>query len=57
MIDVRDSMGANTVNTVLEGLNKKIQPLLKGDHIMSIMSNLSPERVCKSSFTIPVSCL
>ncbi len=28
MVDVKDSMGANTVNTVLEGLNKKIQPIL-----------------------------
>lgn len=24
MIDVRDAMGANTVNTVLEGLSKKM---------------------------------
>lgn len=57
MIDVRDSMGANTINTVLEGLSKKMLSLLNGDHLMSIMSNLSPERVCKSSFKIPVTCL
>lgn len=48
MVDVQNSMGANTVNTVLEGLQKKIQPILKADHLMSIMTNLAPERVCKS---------
>ena len=47
-------MGANTINTVLEGLAKKVQPLIEGEILMSIMSNLSPERVCKATFSIPI---
>ena len=57
LVDVQDAMGANTVNTILEGLQGKIAYLLKATHLMSIMSNLTPERVVKAWFQIPVDVL
>ncbi len=50
-------MGANTVNTILEGLSPKLRYLMDGEVLMAIVSNLSPERICKSFFEIPVSIL
>lgn len=57
LIDVQDSMGANTVDTVLEGLKTKIEEILKGTALMCIVSNLCPERVTTASFEIPVDAL
>ena len=54
LIDVKDSMGANTINTVLEGLAPKMKGLLKANVIMNIVTNLAPERIVKSCFEIPV---
>ena len=57
LVDVQDSMGANTVNTVLEGLRPEIEKLMQGETLMCIISNLCPERVIKASFEIPVDVL
>ena len=57
LVDVQDSMGANTVNTILEGLKPKLGNLLKGQVLMSIVSNLNPERITHTYFEIPVTCL
>ena len=77
MMDVVDAMGANTINTTLEGLKIKILSLLcyqeqtitrlKKTHptrklngqpvLMSIVSNLVPERVTRVGFRIPVEAL
>lgn len=50
-------MGANTVDTVLEGLKQKIEKILCGNALMCIVSNLCPERIVSASFEIPVDCL
>lgn len=55
LVDVKDSMGANTINTVLEGLCPKIKNHLNATGIMNIVTNLAPERIVKSFFEIPVS--
>ncbi len=54
LIDVQDSMGANTINTILEGLAPKFLDIYKGKVILSILSNLAPERISKSTFEIPL---
>ena len=57
LVDVKDSMGANTVNNIIEGIATKLASIYKGKVLMSIMSNLCPERLAKSVFEIPVECL
>ena len=57
LVDVQDSMGANTVTTILEGLRPEIERILQGDILMCIISNLCPERIIKTHFEIPVDCL
>ncbi len=53
LIDVKDSMGANTINTVLEGLAPRFEKVFQGERVMSILSNLSPERLIKANIKIP----
>ena len=55
--DVQNAMGANSMNTVLEALKPKIIKLCECEVVMAIVSNLSPERIIKSFFEVPVSCL
>ena len=47
-IDVRDSMGANTVNTVLEGVAPKIEGISGGKVRLRILSNLAVKRLVKA---------
>lgn len=44
-VDVRDSMGANTVTTICEKLAPHLEELTQGTARMRILSNLCPERV------------
>jgi degradative hydroxymethylglutaryl-CoA reductase len=68
LLDVVDAMGANTINTTLEKLkpfimskliikteneNKKT-PIDSSPILMSICSNLTPERVTRVGFKVPV---
>lgn len=56
LVDVCESMGANLVTTVAEGLAPKILDLCKGGrYVLRIVSNLNEERRAKASFLIPVS--
>lgn len=56
LVDVCESMGANLVTTVAEGLAPKILELCKGGrYVLRIVSNLNEERRAKASFLIPVS--
>ena len=48
-IDCKDAMGANTVNTVLEGIAPEIEKLTNGRVLLRILSNLSTERMVKAS--------
>lgn len=53
-INVCDSMGANLVNTVCEGVAPFIGQITKGRPALRILSNLCPYRRAKSQFEIPV---
>ncbi|MDO8554368.1 MAG: hydroxymethylglutaryl-CoA reductase, degradative [Candidatus Micrarchaeota archaeon] len=43
-VDVRDAMGANTINTVLEGVAPTISEMIKGKTRLRILSNLAVKR-------------
>ena len=47
-IDVRDSMGANTINTILEGVAPKIEEITGGKVRLRILSNLAVKRLVKA---------
>jgi len=47
-IDVRDSMGANTINTILEGVAPKIEEISGGKVRLRILSNLAVKRLVKA---------
>ncbi|MCX8174996.1 MAG: hydroxymethylglutaryl-CoA reductase, degradative [Candidatus Micrarchaeota archaeon] len=48
-IDVRDSMGANTVNTILEGVAPKLRQLAGGKVRLRIISNLAASRLARAT--------
>jgi len=48
-VDVRDSMGANTVNTILEGAAPKIQEMAGGKVRLRIISNLAVLRMARAT--------
>lgn len=48
IVDVRDAMGANIVNTMVEKLAVKIQPKIPGYINLRIVSNLAIHRVAKA---------
>jgi hydroxymethylglutaryl-CoA reductase len=47
-VDVRDSMGANTVNTILEGVAPKVQEISGGKVRLKIISNLALKRMARA---------
>ncbi len=47
-VDVRDSMGANTINTILEGVAPKIEEISGGKVRLRILSNLAVKRLVKA---------
>lgn len=57
LVNVLEAMGANIVNTILEGLQGTFAVLFDAQPLMSIVSNLSPERAVKAFFKVPVSAL
>lgn len=48
-IDVRDSMGANTVNTILEGVAPKIAEIAGGKARLRILTNLAVLRLARAT--------
>ncbi len=48
VVDVRDSMGANTVNTILEGVAPVVQKLSGGRVRLKIISNLAVKRMARA---------
>jgi hydroxymethylglutaryl-CoA reductase len=55
LVDVREAMGANIVNTVCEGVSLRIQEVCEQGLIgVRILSNLCTERTTVSEFKIPV---
>lgn len=48
-VDCRDAMGANVVNTVVEGIAPRLEDLTGGRSLLRILSNLTTERISRSS--------
>ena len=58
LVDVKDAMGANAVNTICEGVSHYIQQIIdQGQVGVRILSNLCTERMTKTSFKIPIESL
>jgi len=55
IIDVRDAMGANAVNTACERLAPRVEALTGGRVHLKILSNLADRRLARARCTIPVS--
>jgi hydroxymethylglutaryl-CoA reductase len=47
-VDCRDAMGANTINTIVEGMAPEVEQLVGGKSLLKIISNLATERLAKS---------
>jgi hydroxymethylglutaryl-CoA reductase len=57
LIDVRDAMGANLVNTAAEALAPSIESLTGGRALLRILSNLSDQRPASARCAIPCDAL
>ena len=55
IIDVRDAMGANAVNTACERLAPRVEALTGGRVHLKILSNLADRRLARARCTVPVS--
>ncbi|MDX1614868.1 MAG: hypothetical protein R3300_11200, partial [Candidatus Promineifilaceae bacterium] len=55
--DVRDAMGANTINTALEAMAPRIAELTGGRTALRILSNLADRRTATARCTIPAEAL
>ena len=53
ILDTRDAMGANTINTVLEALAPLVEELAQGRVALRILSNLSDRRKARASAMVP----
>ncbi|MFH1839119.1 MAG: hydroxymethylglutaryl-CoA reductase, degradative [Patescibacteria group bacterium] len=56
-VDVRDAMGANTVNTMAEALGPEVAKITGGEVICQIITNLCDKSLVRSRFEIQVDCL
>ncbi|MFU8807134.1 MAG: hydroxymethylglutaryl-CoA reductase, degradative [Bradymonadaceae bacterium] len=54
LIDTRDAMGANLINSVAEGIAPLIEEITGGQVFLRILSNLADHRLVKASCRIPV---
>ena len=57
LVDTCDAMGANTVNTMCEGIAPRVEELTSGKAVMKILSNLADRSVVSARATFPVSAL
>lgn len=57
LVDVRDAMGANAVNTMAEMLAPRIEAITGGTVRLRILSNLADRRVVTASLRLPVAAL
>jgi len=57
IMDVRDAMGANAINTALEKLSPLVERISGGRVLLRILSNLADRRLAKASCAIPVEAL
>ena len=54
-VDTKEAMGANIINTMMEGIAPYIEELTGGTALLRILSNYSTECLATSTCTIPVS--
>jgi len=57
LYDVRDAMGANSINTALERIAPRIEAITGGRAHLRILSNLADQRLAHASCRIPCSSL
>lgn len=57
LVDVRDAMGANTVNTMAEMLAPRLEEISNGKVRLRILSNLADRRLVTASVRIPEAAL
>lgn len=57
LVDVRDAMGANTVNTMAESVAPLVEKLTGGEVRLRILSNLADLRLARASVRIPEAAL
>jgi len=57
VVDCRDAMGANAVNTMAETLGPILADLVEGEAICKIVSNLSDRRLVRVRMELEVGCL
>ena len=57
IMDVRDAMGANAINTALERLSPMVEHISGGRVLLRILSNLADRRLAKASCAIPFEAL
>jgi hydroxymethylglutaryl-CoA reductase len=55
LVDVRDAMGANTVNTMAETISPLVEKITGGRVKLRILSNLADKRLARASVKIPFS--
>ncbi len=51
IVDTKDAMGANVVNTMVESIAPTIQEITQGEVILRILSNLADKRIAKAEAT------
>lgn len=57
LVDTRDAMGANVINTMLEGISSLVEEISQGKVYLRILSNLADKRLARAKAVIPASVL
>ncbi|MDT8448573.1 MAG: hydroxymethylglutaryl-CoA reductase, degradative [Wenzhouxiangellaceae bacterium] len=57
MVDTRDAMGANLVNTMCEGVASLVENIAEGKVFLRILSNLTDRAMVKAHVSIPLDAL
>ncbi|MCJ7551324.1 MAG: hydroxymethylglutaryl-CoA reductase, degradative [Anaerolineae bacterium] len=57
VMDVRDAMGANAINTALERLTPLVESITGGRALLRILTNLADRRLARAECSIPVEAL
>lgn len=57
IVDTGDAMGANAVNSLVEGLADMVEDITGGTVLLRILSNLADRRVARAAVRIPVAAL
>jgi len=57
VVDVRDAMGANAINTALEQMTPLVENISGGRALLRILTNLADRRLARAQCTIPVDTL